>query len=76
MTSCRAANVQGARPALTVRSLEFEGLAVLVGDGVGGGVEGHASGENERLGPKPSEDDFDCDWPMRTVTISGEATKE
>ena len=39
-----------ATSALTVRSLEFEGLAVLVGDGVGGGVERHASGENERLG--------------------------
>ena len=33
----------------TVRSLELERLAVLVGDGVGGRVERHAASEDERL---------------------------
>jgi hypothetical protein len=34
---------------VTVGGLELEGLAVLVSQGVGGGVEGHAAGEDERL---------------------------
>ena len=34
---------------VTIGGLELEGLAVLVREGVGSGVEGHAASEDERL---------------------------
>ena len=44
----------------TVRSLELERLAVLVGDGVGGRVERHAASEDERLISKVIKRIFGC----------------